>query len=363
MKVLFPPLADEIRRLYEKADSEFVVVTPWIKNGALQYILGQNRHVYYRVLTVGNLRDFLNGSSDIAAIEWLLQVGADIRLVDNLHAKVYIADHTTAIVTSANLTQSGLEENLEVGVLIDGEEETKDLLNIVEEWFSKARKIDADWLRCMQHVLTAQRVTIDELQQIERKLRQADDHLRGGKITFPKPKRKVVSTASRSIQKGDWARKVEEWGYIKFNAELAREFVRFFENAFQWLPEKTFKEAWFGIHSNRISLTVGNIWLASVWVGKPKRPARTPERTVWLLVDDLWDDLADSTQKYTPLGWKIRSWEQITELNRSVDVWKSYANAAEKIWASPIAGLVIPKNLANKQKVCDFILRSTFHRL
>ena len=100
IKVLLPPLADEIRQLCERASTEFVIVSPWIKKEALHYILDLNsrRALHYRVLTVGDLRDFLYGSSDIAAIEWLLQVGADIRLVNNLHAKIYIADRNSAIV-------------------------------------------------------------------------------------------------------------------------------------------------------------------------------------------------------------------------------------------------------------------------
>jgi hypothetical protein len=274
-------------------------------------------------------------------------------LVSNLHAKIYIADRTSAIVASANLTRSGLEDNLELGVVIDGGNEVKALVRIVDEWFSKAQMVDTNWLSGMQHAFTSNRAASDELQEVDRRLRQIRDNLRGQKIILPKPKRLVAPAPSPIVQKEGWIRDIEQWSHIKFNAELSREFIRFFQLAFEWLPNKTWQEAWFGVHSDRISLTVGNIWLASVWAGKPKEPVWAPKRAAWLLVDDSWDDLAKSTQKYTPLGWKVRSWEQITDLNYSNEIWKSYASAAKKVWASPIAHLVIRKNLANKQRVCN----------
>ena len=344
MKVLCPPLADVLRQLYAETNTEFVIVSPWIKNNALQYVIGQdsNKSVHCRVLTVGNLGDFLNGSSDVTAIEWFLQIGADVRLVSNLHAKVYIADQTHAIVTSANLTLPGLENNLELGVLVDNVEEVISLTRVVEEWFSRGKCVDIDWLNLMQQNLNSNQPARGDLQRIEHQLRQAGNQLRGKKIPLPKPKLPVKKVI------GEWGKKIKQWHYIKSNPKLAQEFVRFFELTFKWLPDKTLRKAWFGVHSDRISLTVGNIWLASVWAVKPKQ-------SIWLLVDNAWDDFASSTQKYTPLGWKISSWEQVTELNQSLAIWKSYAAAAEKIWNSPISRNVIPKNLVNKRKVCDLL--------
>jgi HKD family nuclease len=351
MKVLCPPLADAIRQLFAEANTDFVIVSPWIKNDALRYVLGQdsNRAKRCRVLTVGDLKDFLKGSSDIAAIEWLLEAGADVRLISNLHAKIYLAGRIFAIVASANLTSSGLEDNLEFGVLIDNFEEIIVLVQIVEEWFSKGKRVDVNWLHSMQQALTSNRAAGVDLKQVDLRLTQAGDDLRGQRITLLKPEqpvRKVLVAPRPTVLRDEWSKKIGQWHHIESNPELAREFIRFFQLAFEWLPDRTLRQAWFGVHSDRISLTVGNIWLASIW---------TSRRTVWILVDISWDELAKSTQRYTPLGWKVGSWEQIFNLNRSPDIWKSYAAAAEKIWASPISGFVINKNLANKQKICDLL--------
>ncbi len=38
-----------------------------------------------------------------------------------LHAKVIVSDHSDALVTSANLTKAGFQENLEMGLRIQGD--------------------------------------------------------------------------------------------------------------------------------------------------------------------------------------------------------------------------------------------------
>lgn len=72
-----------------------------------------------RVITRFNLNDFASGVSDPRALRHLLQGGASVRGIRNLHAKLYLFGSRRAIVTSANLTDSGLRRNAEFGVLTD----------------------------------------------------------------------------------------------------------------------------------------------------------------------------------------------------------------------------------------------------
>ena len=60
-------------------------------------------------------------SLDLAALRRLFEASPASRVVSlsRLHAKVYVADEAAAPVTSANLTRSGLDRNLEYGVLLD----------------------------------------------------------------------------------------------------------------------------------------------------------------------------------------------------------------------------------------------------
>jgi hypothetical protein len=58
------------------------------------------------------------GATDPLALQYLLTLTpkTDISHLPRLHAKVYIADLTRAIVTSANLTSGGLAQNHEYGI-------------------------------------------------------------------------------------------------------------------------------------------------------------------------------------------------------------------------------------------------------
>ena len=62
-----------------------------------------------QVITRYNLSDFADGVSYIEALHLLLDAGAAVRGIRGLHAKLYMFGSTRAIVTSANLTEAGLE--------------------------------------------------------------------------------------------------------------------------------------------------------------------------------------------------------------------------------------------------------------
>ena len=98
--------------------SEIRIVCPFIKKGALDRLL-QHRPGNVQVITRFNLADFAEGVSDTAALRMLLDAGASIRGIRNLHAKLYVFGTSRAIITSANLTEAALTRNQEFGVIAD----------------------------------------------------------------------------------------------------------------------------------------------------------------------------------------------------------------------------------------------------
>ncbi len=63
--------------------------------------------------------DIVIGATSLECLQLLVQNGVKCRFLDappKFHAKVYIFDEEFAVVTSANLTQSALDKNIEVGV-------------------------------------------------------------------------------------------------------------------------------------------------------------------------------------------------------------------------------------------------------
>ncbi len=166
------------------------------------------------------------------------------------------------------------------------------------------------------------------------------------------------TTPYRSIPPfGQWAEWIVFWRRrIRDNPELANELVRFYQLAFEWLPEPAYSKAWFGAHSNCISLTLGNMWLACIgsWRGGE----------IELLVDDpaLWREPGvplPSMERYVPLGLAVWPWQRVGYVNLKQSLWRSYARAAEKIWAAPISRNEISIVIQNKRRLPDLLGKTT----
>jgi hypothetical protein len=97
------------------------VICPFIKEKAAMRLLEHGRPEILEIITRYNLDCFCEGVSDISALRLLLQSGAKIRGIKNLHAKAYLIGAKRAIVTSANLTEQGLLRNHEFGFSSDDE--------------------------------------------------------------------------------------------------------------------------------------------------------------------------------------------------------------------------------------------------
>lgn len=91
------------------------IVCPFIKKQTVARILSNGTPNKIQVITRFKLGDFAEGVSDIDALKLLIDHGAEIRGLRNLHAKLYIFGHKRAILTSANLTEAALLRNHEFG--------------------------------------------------------------------------------------------------------------------------------------------------------------------------------------------------------------------------------------------------------
>jgi type II restriction enzyme len=102
-----------------RTSQEQLLASPFIKANIAQMIL-DNRPNDARIslLTSYKLTNFYRNSSDLTALKYFIENQIDVRNYPTLHAKTYIFDSERAIVTSANLTLGGLQNNYECGVLI-----------------------------------------------------------------------------------------------------------------------------------------------------------------------------------------------------------------------------------------------------
>jgi hypothetical protein len=118
------PFRRHLETLLDGATHELLVASPYIKTPEAEWLCqrlrrgGRDSGVSVQVLTDVRSSNVLGGALDLAALR-VLNGGlprCEIVNVPRLHAKVYVADESCALVTSANLTPSGLDTNLEYGV-------------------------------------------------------------------------------------------------------------------------------------------------------------------------------------------------------------------------------------------------------
>lgn len=120
------PWSSSFYNLINSVQSELLIASPFISKRPVEQIVEivqskQSSHcVSISILTNLAVNNLLSGSLDITALVYLVETipGSTVTYLPNLHAKIYIADTKAAVVTSANLTNSGMAGNYEYGVLL-----------------------------------------------------------------------------------------------------------------------------------------------------------------------------------------------------------------------------------------------------
>ena len=114
------PWRKNFESFLEGVSADLLIASPFIKTAEASWICDalKGRSVRLRVLTNVRSDSVLSGSLDVDALNLFSRAVPDSKViaVPRLHAKVYVRDNNLAVITSANLTPSGLEGNYEYGV-------------------------------------------------------------------------------------------------------------------------------------------------------------------------------------------------------------------------------------------------------
>ena len=130
---------DDLASTIRNAQRSVLLAAPFLKYDVAVWLRQQvPAHVQLTVLTRIRADTIASAALDIAALLHLAEASAENRIfaLPNLHAKVFVADGTAAIVTSGNLTRSGLDTNIEYGVLL---RETRLVATVRDDMRSFAR--------------------------------------------------------------------------------------------------------------------------------------------------------------------------------------------------------------------------------
>lgn len=151
-----------------------IIASPFITQAGVDRLasgLSAPQTVRLDVLTSLDERSLSDGSVDSGALARLCEQvpGTSVKHLRHLHAKAYIADAHTAIVTSANLTAGGLCRNYELGVAITEPRWVQDIADDLMEYGNLGVSAPLDAL-----------VLIDDKAQEARRLKAATDNAASG---------------------------------------------------------------------------------------------------------------------------------------------------------------------------------------
>jgi hypothetical protein len=121
------PWEEAFESLVADAEESLVISSPYVGEQPCERIaraatrLGRASPLSVLLVTDLSSGVLLSGATNVAAIAALADAipSAEVRFLPSIHAKVYVADRKTAIVTSANMTSGGLHRNIEYGVRLN----------------------------------------------------------------------------------------------------------------------------------------------------------------------------------------------------------------------------------------------------
>lgn len=116
---------DGLSELLQTAQSDVLISSPFVTRRGIGFLTDHLSSLFkaegrLAFLTDLSSRNVVQRATDPEALQDLAGAAAEITLyhLPRLHAKVYLADHSSAIITSGNLTEGGLRLNYEYGVSV-----------------------------------------------------------------------------------------------------------------------------------------------------------------------------------------------------------------------------------------------------
>jgi hypothetical protein len=136
-------LKERLSRMFEKAEFEIEIISPWIKRQTWE---GIKVSIARLIGKGGSLKVFIRDEeSNISSRlgddirEEVEVMGGEIILIKQLHAKLYLVDRKEVIVTSANLTRGGFEGNIEAGIWSNNPCLVSEICKFVDNLYLKAK--------------------------------------------------------------------------------------------------------------------------------------------------------------------------------------------------------------------------------
>lgn len=181
VELLPSPWSSTLFDLVRSVKASLFVASPFLSAGPLNriaQIINEKDTSSARVDIVTNLSvdHLLSGSLDVAALLRFKQhvPHSSVIYLPSLHAKVYIADSETAVVTSGNLTNNGLSGNREYGVLLRDTEVVARVRSDLTRYAALGNEVSLDTLGAINEATQELKIVRQQVDRsINAKLRAA----------------------------------------------------------------------------------------------------------------------------------------------------------------------------------------------
>ena len=149
MQTILSPWAETFDSFARSIRNRAIIVAPFITGQPLQRLaslLDANSLPQISLLTNLKEESLLQGSVDSQAIAQFCREipTVTIRHLPGLHAKAYVADEHTAIITSGNFTDGSLYRNYEYGIRIDNADMVRKIANDLQEYSNLGAAVSFD---------------------------------------------------------------------------------------------------------------------------------------------------------------------------------------------------------------------------
>lgn len=202
MRVLTTPWKKELIELTRSVKNSIDVAMPFLSFPVLteifEHLVSGTRKIDLRFIVRLNGKDFAQGIADYRSYEWLA-TRTEVKVLSNLHAKVYIFNSSAAIVTSSNLTLDGIQNNAEMGILVEEAELVAEIKRHFNCWWQNSVPINLDALaplvESLNKMKSQTRHEEKERQKIARRI---------SRLASPVRQEHVEDEILTTIEEDDW---------------------------------------------------------------------------------------------------------------------------------------------------------------
>ena len=121
LTIIKSPWENLFLELIRQSKRKIYLSSPFIKRQTAETIIKNiNGNPVVKYIHSFKLANFHRGVSDLEALNIFNENNIKQKNIHNIHAKIFIFDNK-AVITSANLTFGGLRNNIEYGILVQGE--------------------------------------------------------------------------------------------------------------------------------------------------------------------------------------------------------------------------------------------------